>query len=96
MTRSFSTEGITFTIYGADEASERIIPVDCLPRILPGSDWEFLHKGLSQRLAAINLFLGDVYSDGRIIAGGLIPVDMVRGCPQYRTELRGFAPPHGT
>ena len=96
VTRSFSTEGITFTVYGADEASERIIPVDCLPRILPGSDWEFLHKGLSQRLAAINLFLGDVYSDGRIIADGVIPVDMVRGCPQYRTELRGFAPPHGT
>ncbi len=96
MTRSFSTEGITFTVYGDDEASERIIPVDCLPRILPGSDWEFLERGLSQRLAAIDLFLADVYSDGRIIADGVIPVDMVRGCPQYRTELRGFAPPHGT
>ncbi len=96
VTRSFSNEGITFTVYGDAEAEERIIPVDCLPRVLSGADWRHLERGLSQRLSAINLFLGDVYDQGRIIEDGVIPMDVVRGCPQYRVEMRGFSPPHGT
>ena len=32
--RSFSNEGITFTVYGDDEAEEQIIPVDCLPWVM--------------------------------------------------------------
>jgi uncharacterized circularly permuted ATP-grasp superfamily protein len=96
VTRSFSNEGITFTVYGDEEAEERIIPVDCLPRILSGADWRHLETGLEQRLKAINLFLSDVYGEGRIISDGVIPADVVRGCPQYRVEMRGFSPPHGT
>ena len=96
VTRTFSTEGITFTVYGDDEADERIIPVDCVPRVISGADWEHLEAGLAQRLQAINLFLADVYGEGRILEDGAIPVDVVRGCPQYRIEMRGVAPPHGT
>ena len=96
VTRSFSTEGITFTVYGDEEADERIIPVDCLPRVLSGAEWLHLETGLTQRLKAINLFLSDVYGEGRIIEDGVIPVDVVRDCPQYRVEMRGFSPPHGT
>ncbi len=96
VTRSFSTEGITFTVYGDDEADERIIPVDCVPRVLSGADWRHLETGLTQRLKAINLFLSDVYGEGRIVEDGVIPVDVVRDCPQYRVEMRGFSPPHGT
>ena len=94
--RSFSTEGITFTVYGDAEADERIIPVDCIPRILPGADWAFLERGLRQRLAAINRFLGDVYGEGLIIKDGVVPADLVLGCPQYRPQMRGYVPPHGT
>ena len=96
VTRSFSNEGITFTVYGDDEADERIIPVDCVPRVLSGAEWRQLEAGLTQRLKALNLFLEDVYGDARIIADGVIPVDVVRGCPQYRIEMRGFSAPHGT
>ena len=96
VTRSFSTEGITFTVYGDEEADERIIPVDCVPRVLSDADWRHLETGLTQRLKAINLFLSDVYGEGRIVEDGVIPVDVVRGCPQYRVEMRGFSPPHGT
>ena len=94
--RTFSTEGITFTVYGDDAADERIIPVDCVPRVVSIADWEHLEKGLTQRLQAINLFLGDVYGEGRILEDGVIPVDVVRGCPRYRLEMRGISPPHGT
>ena len=95
VTGSFSSEGIAFKVYGDDEGAERIIPVDCLPRVLPGGEWRQLERGLSQRLRALNLFLADVYGPGRIVEDGVIPVDVVRGCPQYRVEMRGFSAPHG-
>ncbi|MCY3736778.1 MAG: circularly permuted type 2 ATP-grasp protein [Gemmatimonadaceae bacterium] len=96
VTRSFSNEGITFTVYGDDEADERIIPVDCVPRILSAEEWRHLETGLTQRLAALNRFLEDVYGGGRIIADGVVPVDLVRGCPQYRVEMCGVPVSHGT
>ena len=96
VTRSFSNEGISFTVYGDEEGEERIIPVDCLPRVLSGAEWRFLETGLAQRVKALNLFLEDVYGEARIIDDGVIPADVVRDCPQYRTEMRGFSAPYGT
>ena len=96
VTRSFLNEGITFTVYGDGDADERIIPIDCIPRILSAAEWTELEAGLQQRILALNRFLADVYGAGRAIADGVIPEDMVRGCPQYRVEMRGVSPPHGT
>ena len=96
VTHSFSTEGITFTVYGDDEADERIIPIDCVPRLLSAAEWRHLESGLTQRIGALNRFLEDVYGEARIIADGVIPTDVVRGCPQYRIEMRGVSVPHGT
>ena len=96
VTHSFSTEGITFTVYGDDEADERIIPIDCVPRLLSAAEWQHLESGLTQRIGALNRFLEDVYGEARIIADGVIPADVVRGCPQYRIEMRGVSVPHGT
>ena len=103
--RSFSNEGITFTVYGDDEADERIIPVDSIPRVMSAADWREIEAGLTQRLKVLNLFLEDVYGPSRsndrygmprIVDDGVIPVDVVRGCPQYRIEMRGFSAPYGT
>ena len=96
VTRSFSNEGITFAVYGDDEADEKIIPVDCLPRVMQASEWRHLDAGLTQRVTALNAFLEDVYGECRIIDEGVIPADMVYECPQYRMEMRGFSAPHGT
>lgn len=104
VTRSFSNEGITFTVYGDEEAEERIIPIDCVPRILPFSDWENIESGLIQRIKALNLFLEDVYGRSQvkdrhgvpsIVHEGVIPEDMVLDCPQYRQEMQGFSAPYG-
>ncbi len=95
VTGSFSSEGISFKVYGDEEGDERIIPVDCLPRVLSAGEWRELETGLTQRLKALNLFLADVYGPARIVQDGVIPVDVVRGCPQYRIEMRGFEAPHG-
>ncbi len=96
VTRSFSNEGITFTVYGDEEATERIIPIDCVPRLLAEREWRQLEAGLTQRIGALNLFLQDVYQDSRLVDDGVIPEDMVRGCPQYRPQMKGFTPPEGT
>ena len=96
VTRSFSNEGITFNVYGDEEAEERIIPVDFVPRILSGAEWRQLEAGLTQRVGALNRFLEDVYGEARIIADGVVPADVVRGCPQYRIEMRGVSVPYGT
>lgn len=95
ITHLFSNEGITFTVYGDGEATERIIPIDCIPRILSALEWRNLEAGLIQRLNALNMFLEDIYGEARILADGAIPADMVFGCPQYREEMRGLKVPHG-
>ena len=105
VTRSFSDEGITFTVYGDEEADERIIPIDCIPRMMSGAEWRHLESGLTQRLKALNLFLDDVYGRSRvkdlygkprIVHDGVIPEDVILTCPQYREEMQGFSAPHGT
>ena len=96
VSRSFLNEGITFTVYGEGEADERIIPIDCLPRIVSAADWRLIESGLEQRILALNRFLADVYGEGRIVEDGVVPADMVYGCPQYRREMRGVQPAHGT
>ncbi|MCY4376540.1 MAG: circularly permuted type 2 ATP-grasp protein, partial [Spirochaetaceae bacterium] len=96
VTRSFSSEGITFTVYGDADAEERIIPVDCVPRMLTGDEWRHLEAGLTQRLKALNLFLADIYDAARVVSDGVVPSDMVYGCPQYRAQMRGFRAPHDT
>ena len=93
--RSFSNEGISFTVYGDEEQEERIIPVDSIPRIVSADDWRLLESGLTQRLRTLNLFIEDVYNSGSIIKDGVIPEDVVMECPQYRPEMRGFSAPHG-
>ena len=93
--RSFLHEGITFSVYGEASAQERIIPIDIIPRLVSAEDWDFLERGLRQRLEALNHFLSDIYGEGRALADGVIPVDLVRGCPQYRAEMRGVKVPFG-
>ena len=93
--RSFLHEGIFFTVYGDDEAQERVIPVDCIPRVVSAQEWAALDAGLSQRLRALNRFIDDVYNGAHAIADGVIPEDMVIGCPNYRPEMLGYSPPEG-
>ncbi len=93
--RAFSSESISFTVYGDAEAEERIIPVDPIPRVITSSDWSFLSKGLEQRVKALNSFLEDIYGPARIISDGVIPADMILDCPQFRPEMRDFSQPFG-
>jgi uncharacterized circularly permuted ATP-grasp superfamily protein len=91
---TFRQLGITFAVYGEEEAAERIIPFDIVPRIFTKSEWSSLSAGLVQRVEAINAFLDDIYGERKILRDKIIPDDLVFGNPQFRPEIVGSKPPH--
>jgi len=92
---AFRSLGITFSVYGDEQAAERIIPFDIVPRIFSAAEWERLSAGLEQRVRAINAFVDDVYGARRILADGIVPADIVLANPQYCIPVAGARPPHG-
>jgi uncharacterized circularly permuted ATP-grasp superfamily protein len=91
--QSFFNQGITFTVYGNDKGTERIFPHDLLPRIITAAEWERIERGLTQRITALNLFLKDVYHEGKIIDDGVVPGSIVYTCKHYRREMRNVKVP---
>src|ERR1700678_2175060 len=90
---SFLTQGITFTVYGRDEGTERIFPYDLLPRLVTAAEWDRIERGLTQRITALNLFLRDVYSDAKILNDRVVPRELVYSCKHYRRQMRGLQVP---
>ncbi|MCG8526659.1 MAG: circularly permuted type 2 ATP-grasp protein [Opitutales bacterium] len=90
---SFLKQGITFTVYGEDEGTEKIFPFDLVPRIIPNSEWQQVSKGLEQRIVALNLFLKDIYNEQRIIKDGIIPEHFIKTAVHYRPEFVGVKVP---
>lgn len=90
---SFLEHGITFTVYGEEGGTERIFPFDPIPRVIPESEWSVVERGLRQRIIALNLFLNDIYHDGKIIKDGVIPEEIIRSSKNFRPEMAGFEPP---
>ena len=94
----FHRVGITFAVYGEKDESgagtERLIPFDLIPRIIPAKEWDSLEQGLAQRVTALNRFIHDVYHDQEIIKAGLIPRDQVINNAQFRPEMMGVHVPN--
>jgi uncharacterized circularly permuted ATP-grasp superfamily protein len=90
---SFLNQGITFTVYGRDEGTERIFPYDLLPRIITSAEWATVERGLTQRITALNLFLKDIYNEGRILEDGIVPRDVVYSCKHFRRQMMGLQVP---
>ena len=91
--RAFLTQGITFTVYGDEQATERIFPFDLIPRIIPSGEWRHIEQGLRQRVRALNLFLLDIYGDQRIIREGIIPRELIEGAASFQKDFIGVRPP---
>ncbi len=90
---SFLHQGITFTVYGREEGNERIFPHDLLPRIITSQEWETVERGLAQRITALNLFLHDIYHEGKSLAAGVVPREIVYSCKHFRRQMRGVSVP---
>jgi uncharacterized circularly permuted ATP-grasp superfamily protein len=89
----FHRVGITFAVYGENSGTERLIPFDLVPRIIPSEDWTRLEAGLAQRVRALNAFICDIYHEQRILRAGVIPAERVLCNAQYRPEMQGVEVP---
>ena len=94
----FRRVGITFAVYGEKDedgsGTERLIPFDLIPRIIPAQEWKSMEQGLVQRVTALNRFIHDVYHAQDIIRAGLVPREQIEHNAQFRKEMVGVAVPH--
>jgi uncharacterized circularly permuted ATP-grasp superfamily protein len=89
----FRRIGITFSVYGEEGGTERLIPSDVVPRIIAADEWERLERGLIQRVTAINRFLADIYHGQEILKAGLIPEDQIVANDQFAVAMIGTKVP---
>jgi len=87
--------GITFNVYGDATGAERIFPFDLIPRIVRSEEWDWIERGLKQRIYALNLFINDIYHDQKILKDGTIPEEVIRSAIFYRPQCVGMSPPLG-
>lgn len=92
---SLLNQGITFTVYGADEGTERIFPFDFVPRIITASEWATIDAGITQRIAALNLLLEDIYGPQRTLEEKILPYELVMSMKEYLRQAIGIRPRHG-
>jgi uncharacterized circularly permuted ATP-grasp superfamily protein len=93
--QAFYDLGITFTVYGHTEGTEKIFPFDIIPRIIERSEWEGVERGLKQRIYALNLFIDDVYHEQKIVKDGVVPAELINSAEGYFPECMGIDPPLG-
>ncbi len=91
----FRRLGITFAVYGAEEASERLIPFDIIPRVFAAAEWRRLTIGIEQRVRALNAFLHDLYHRQEILRAGRIPQDIILQNSAFVPQMVGLTPPRG-
>jgi len=87
--------GITFNVYGHEQGAEKILPFDIVPRVVEAEQWAHLEAGLKQRIEALNLFVGDLYGDQRILKDGVVPRDLVESSSTFLEACMGLKPPGG-
>lgn len=89
----FRRTGITFNVYGQQDAEERLIPFDLVPRIIASREWTKLSKGIEQRVYAINAFLHDIYNRQEILRAGVIPIELIAQNDAFLPQMMAFSPP---
>src|SRR6195952_2417705 len=89
--RAFIDQGITFSLSG----QERPFPLDLVPRVISGAEWNRLERGIIQRVKALEKFLDDIYGDQEILRDGVIPRRLITSCEHFHREAVGIVPPNG-
>jgi uncharacterized circularly permuted ATP-grasp superfamily protein len=87
--------GATFNVYGDAEGTERIMPFDIIPRIVAGQEWNWIERGLKQRIQALNLFIADIYGEQKILKDGIIPKELIDSASGFLPPCVGLKPPGG-
>ena len=87
--------GVRFGLYKNGEFKEQLFPFDPIPRVIPKAEFDFLEKGLIQRVKALNCFLEDIYSEKNIIEDGVVPESFVFSSSGFLPECEGIHPVKG-
>lgn len=91
---SFLRQGITFTVYHQNVGTERTMPFDFVPIIIPDEEWKKVEKGMAQRTEALNCFLKDIYHEGKILQAGIVPRELVENnAYYYKAQAEGVHVP---
>ncbi|TME98713.1 MAG: circularly permuted type 2 ATP-grasp protein [Chloroflexi bacterium] len=91
----FRNHGITFAVYPDEQGTEKVFPFDVIPRVISAATWRRLEAGLKQRMAALNLFLDDIYNRKLILKQRAIPPEIILSSSLYLREIEGLQVPHG-
>ena len=87
--------GITFNVYSDNAATEKIFPFDIIPRVVEGAEWDWIERGLKQRVYALNLFIDDIYHQRKIVKDKIVPEYLIESARSFRKECIGLNPPQG-
>ena len=87
--------GITFNVYSDSQGVEKTLPFDLIPRIVGGTEWKRIERGLKQRITALNLFIDDIYHDQKILKDGVVPREIIASSKGFRQQCVGWNPPRG-
>lgn len=87
--------GITFNVYSEEGGTERIIPIDIIPRVINANEWDELQKGLVQRITALNMFVQDIYNEQKILKDGIVPRELIESSKSFLPQCMGITPPKG-
>ena len=87
--------GITFNVYGDSAGTERIFPFDLIPRIVDANEWDWIERGLKQRIRCLNEFIYDIYHKKKILKDKVIPEEIIKSAAFYRPQCEGIHPPLG-
>jgi uncharacterized circularly permuted ATP-grasp superfamily protein len=93
--RSLFRMGITFSVYGDQEGTEKIFPFDIVPRIVGAEEWDWIERGLKQRITALNMFIDDIYHRQHIVRDHVLPQEIFLTAKSYRGVCQGLNPPKG-
>ncbi len=84
--------GVRFGVFKNGVFNEQLFPFDSIPRVISKSDWDYLEKGLKQRVDALNKFLYDIYHEKKIVKSGIIPKEFIYSSKGYMPECEGITP----
>src|SRR5256885_1376501 len=91
--RHLREAGVTYRAPG--ETADRLWPLSHLPLIIDEADWQQLTSRIAQRAQLLEMVLGDLYGEGRLVTEGAGPRARFPGRNEYLPRVSGAKPPGG-
>ena len=71
---------------------EQMSSLDPIPLIIEADEWDYLRRGIEQRMLSFQKFFQDIYDQRKILKEGFIPLHLVLDNPEfYRECVRLFS-----